>query len=179
MAMAKTYKTKKKELVCSKCGYRWQRRKETLPKQCPKCKTRLYQAGSIPKDPGRPKVEIDKDVFEKLCSLQCTKQEICDFLAVDDHTLSRWCKDTYSIDFSLIFAQKRAPGKVSLRRTLMQQSQNVPSIAIFLAKNWLGMSDRHDVNVGLNREAVEEILEVLPKDYADAIRNGLSEKGKK
>ena len=25
---------------------------------------------------GRPKIEIDKDQFEKLCNIQCTKEEI-------------------------------------------------------------------------------------------------------
>ena len=178
VVMAKKYKTKKKEVVCVKCGHRWQRRKETLPKKCPKCGSTLYQGGE-PKKPGPHKVEIDKSLFEGLCRIHCTQGEICDFFGIDDKTMCRWVRDEYGAEFSEIYAQKRAPGKVSLRRQLARQSENVPSIAIFLAKNWLGMSDQHNVNVGLNREAVDAVLSVLPDEYAEAIKKSLAEKGKK
>ncbi len=37
---------------------------------------------------------IDKKVFESLCAIQCTQQEICGVLDVDDKTLTSWCKAT-------------------------------------------------------------------------------------
>ena len=59
----------------------------------------------------RPLKQIDKKAFENLCGLQCTKEEICAFFELTDKTLDRWCKDTYSMRFSEVFAQKRGLGK--------------------------------------------------------------------
>lgn len=90
---------------------------------------------------GRPKKEIDKEEFEKLCALQCTMLEICDWFAISDKTLTRWCKDTYNVPFSEVYAQKRERGKVSLRRAQFQIAQHSAAMAIFLGKNYLGQSD--------------------------------------
>jgi len=59
---------------------------------------------------GRPKKSIPIEQFEKLCFMQATEAEICDFFGVTDKTLTRWCKDTYGKSFSEIFAQR---GKIS------------------------------------------------------------------
>lgn len=75
---------------------------------------------------GRPKKEIDQDRFEKLCGLQCTKEDICDFFGVTDKTIDAWCKRTYKESFSVVFKQKRGKGKCSLRRyqfALAQKTQ--------------------------------------------------------
>ena len=37
---------------------------------------------------GRPPKEIDKEQFEKLCEIQCTRDEICEVLDVTDKTLT-------------------------------------------------------------------------------------------
>ncbi len=60
---------------------------------------------------GRPKKEIDQKQFEQLCQIQCTEVEICGWFEVTDKTLTRWCKETYGLTFSEVFAQKRAAGK--------------------------------------------------------------------
>ena len=91
---------------------------------------------------GRPKKEIDKSQFEKLCGLQCTAEEICNFFEVSDKTLYRWVKKTYGENFSAIFQQKRSRGKISLRRTQFRLAESNASMAIFLGKNYLGQSDR-------------------------------------
>ena len=96
---------------------------------------------------GRPKIEISQNQFERLCGIQCTKLEVCEFFNITDKTLERWCKETYDgMGFSEVFAVKRSNGKIALRRNLMQMSQNTPAVAIFLAKNWLGMSDKQEVD---------------------------------
>jgi len=95
---------------------------------------------------GRPKKEIDQVEFEKLCSMQCTKLEICDWFGLSDKTLERWCKDTYKLGFSEVFKKKRINGKIALRRNLLQMSSSNAAVAIFLAKNWLGMRDKLDVD---------------------------------
>lgn len=48
---------------------------------------------------GRPMKQIDKVQFEKLCALQCTKEEICGFLDVTDKTLEKWCQKEYKAHF--------------------------------------------------------------------------------
>ena len=91
---------------------------------------------------GRPRKEIDKIEFEKLCGLQCTKEEMCGWFEVTDKTLESWCKRTYKKGFSEIFSEKRGKGKISLRRTQFKLAEKSPAMAIFLGKNYLGQSDK-------------------------------------
>ena len=91
---------------------------------------------------GRPKKEIDKIEFEKLCGLQCTKEEMCGWFGITDKTLESWCKRTYKKGFSEIFSEKRGKGKISLRRTQFKLAEKSPAMAIFLGKNYLGQSDK-------------------------------------
>ena len=91
---------------------------------------------------GRPRKEIDKIEFEKLCGLQCTKEEMCGWFDVTDKTLESWCKRTYKKGFSEIFSEKRGKGKISLRRTQFKLAEKSPAMAIFLGKNYLGQSDK-------------------------------------
>ena len=98
---------------------------------------------------GRPKKEIPRQEFEKLCAIQCTKMEICDWFNVDDMTLDRWIRDTYGekAKFSEIFRQKRSTGKISLRRNQFQLSEKNVAMAIWLGKQWLDQRDQvHSVN---------------------------------
>ena len=91
---------------------------------------------------GRPLKQIPQDEFEKLCALQCTKEEICGFFNTTDKTLESWCKRTYKKGFSEIFREKRGTGKISLRRMQFQLAKKSAAMAIFLGKNWLGQTDK-------------------------------------
>lgn len=93
---------------------------------------------------GRPRKKIDKEQFEKLCGLQCTEAEILDFFDITDKTLTAWCKRTYKKSFSEVFKQKRSLGKISLRRSGFKMAQSNPSVHIFYAKNFLGMTDKQE-----------------------------------
>ena len=97
---------------------------------------------------GRPKKEIDQKVFENLCGLQCTLQEICDFFSVSEPTLETFCKNTYGTTFLKVFEEKRAGGKVSLRRMQWRLAERNAAMAIFLGKNYLQQHDA--VQVGMN-----------------------------
>ena len=90
---------------------------------------------------GRPKKQINQSQFEAMCSIQATEEEICLVLGVSDKTLNRWCKDTYRLGFSEVFRQKRAIGKISLRRAQFQLAQKSAAMAIWLGKQWLGQKD--------------------------------------
>ena len=104
--------------------------------------------------PGRPMIPIDKDTFEGLCRLQCTKSEIAAWFGCNDETISNWCKRTYAdadgnpMNYLDCYKKFSEHGKISLRRQMLQSVQkgNV-TMQIFLAKNLLGMSDKSTVDV--------------------------------
>ena len=103
---------------------------------------------------GRPKIPIGKEEFEKLCSLQCTEEEIAGFFNCSIDTICNWCKATYKDDkgnpltFSDIYKVKSAGGKISLRREQWKSAKkgNV-TMQIFLGKNWLGQTDKAEVEI--------------------------------
>ena len=90
---------------------------------------------------GRPKKQINQSQFEAMCSIQATQEEICLVLGLSDKTLNRWCRQTDGTTFSEVFAQKRALGKISLRRAQFQLAQKNANMAIWLGKQWLGQKD--------------------------------------
>lgn len=80
--------------------------------------------------------------FEKLCEIQCTKDEICSWFGTTDKSLENWVKRTYDgAGFSEVFEQKRKWGKVSLRRSQFRMARKNVAMAIFLGKQWLGQKD--------------------------------------
>ena len=89
----------------------------------------------------RPRKSIDKQMFEKLCSMQCTLDEMCAFFDCCTDTLEAWCVRTYKQRFSDVFRQKRGLGKISLRRIQFRLAEKNAGMAIFLGKQILGQSD--------------------------------------
>lgn len=118
---------------------------------------------------GRPKKNIDKDEFEKLCALQCTQEEIADFFDCCADTVEAWCKRTYTDEdgnpqgFSEVFAIKRGLGKISLRRSQFRLAEKNAAMAIFLGKQYLGQSD-NPVQEGRTGEILESLQKLLRDD---------------
>ena len=97
---------------------------------------------------GRPRKEINKTEFEKLCFLQCTRSEFCTWFDVNEDTLNKWCKENYDgKTFSAVFKEKRENGLISLRRIQFQLAEKSPAMAIFLGKNLLGQTDKMEQTV--------------------------------
>lgn len=113
---------------------------------------------------GRPKKEIDKDEFEKLCALQCTKEEISGWFDISDDTLERWCKRTYNENFAVVFSKKREKGKISLRRAQFQLAQKNASMAIFLGKNYLQQTDTMRVESHMDGK-LHQLIDSLKEPY--------------
>lgn len=90
---------------------------------------------------GRPRKEIDKTNFEKLCGLFCTLDEIAGFFDCSEDTIERWCKREYKQSFAEISAKKRGLGKISLRRAGLELAKKNAAVHIFYCKNYLGMTD--------------------------------------
>lgn len=129
---------------------------------------------------GRPFKEIPKLDFEKLCHLQCTQQEICDFLEVDHKTLTKWCKRTYGKEFSQVYMEKRAGGKIALRRAQMRLAEKSAAMAIFLGKNILGQSDypednRHEDAIKEANSQIQSIADLINHPVEDIDIESLSD----
>lgn len=92
---------------------------------------------------GRPRKEIDRDQFEKLCAIWTTLEEIAGWFECSVDTIERWVKRTYQKSFAETYAEKCSRGKVSLRRKQFEvaMSGSVPML-IFLGKQQLGQSDQ-------------------------------------
>src|SRR6266849_2396535 len=87
----------------------------------------------------RPEVKIDLAELEKLCSLQCTDEEIAAFFGVNKRTIVR--RRTVQ-KFNDVMERAKAKGRVSVRRNLFRLANNGNiAAAIFLSKNLLGYKD--------------------------------------
>ena len=116
---------------------------------------------------GRPRKEINKTEFEKLCFLQCTRNEFCSWFDVNEDTLNKWCKENYEgRTFSAVFQEKRENGLISLRRTQFQLAEKSPAMAIFLGKNLLGQTDKMEQTQTING-AVPTVQVYLPDNGRD------------
>lgn len=93
---------------------------------------------------GRPKKEVDKEQFEKLCEIQCTKEAISNVLGISERTLYSWCKRTYGAPFADVFNEKREYGLCQIRNALYEVAvkDRNPSLLKYLGDCWLGLSDK-------------------------------------
>lgn len=116
----------------------------------------------------RPRKEINKENFEKLCQIMCTEDEVCGFFGVTDKTLARWCKETYDgLSFSEVFKRYSQDGKISLRRTQFKLAERSPAMAIWLGKQYLGQTDKiEQTNIEVDVNYQNELNELIQK-YAD------------
>ena len=109
---------------------------------------------------GRPKKQIDRTLFEKLCGIQCTEEEICAVLDVSTDTLSAWCKKTYGCTFSEVAKKKRDVGKMSLRRSQFKLAEKNATMSIWLGKQYLDQVDRLEA-----RHIIEDEDDALSKAF--------------
>lgn len=106
----------------------------------------------------RPRIEIKQELFESLCSLQCTLEEIAGVLGCSEDTVERWCRRTYRAGFAEVYKNFSARGKMSLRRAMFRLAEKNAGVAIFLAKNYLGMRDSIEYS---DKEALAKLDAVL------------------
>lgn len=93
----------------------------------------------------KPKV-IDWDRVDKMMAIQCTGEEIAGILAIDYDTLVSHIKKKFRITYSEYFEQKRSAGKMSLRRRQFAMAETVPTMAIWLGKQYLKQTDSSHVD---------------------------------
>ena len=108
---------------------------------------------------------INKEHFEGMCRIQCTKDEICGILDIDEGTLTKWCKETYNLGFSDIYKKKSSTGKMSLRRQQFKSAENGNvTMQIWLGKQYLGQTDKIE-------QKQEDKLDVIIETLGSAIKN--------
>ena len=108
---------------------------------------------------GRPKKEIDYQVVEKLASIQCTQDEIANFLDLSVRTLQR------DEEFCRLYKKGMDNGKMSLRRTQFKIAEKGnASMAIFLCKQYLGQKDVIETDNTHEISKVEELLSKIEKE---------------
>ena len=120
---------------------------------------------------GRPKKEIDKKIFENLCGLQCTLEEIAGVFDCSVDTIERWCKREYGETFAETYKKHSAKGKMSLRRTQFKLAEKSAAMAIFLGKNYLGQKDNIIETDEQTLQAVGEALVKIKRAAEQADNN--------
>ena len=114
---------------------------------------------------GRPKIEINWEVFDTYCALQCTLREIAHVLGCSEDTIERRVREQKGMSFAEYFNRKRVVGLMSLRRYGFEMAKKHPAVWIFCAKNWLGMTDKQEIeHSGIHKDhttLTDEQLEAL------------------
>lgn len=125
---------------------------------------------------GRPKINIDKKIFENLCAIQCTEIEICGCFDCCEDTLNKWCKENYRdengkpMTFSEVFAVKRQKGRASLRRSQFRLAEKNANMAIWLGKQYLDQKDEarleteSRISIDPLSKSLEEMAQSLKSD---------------
>ncbi len=122
---------------------------------------------------GPPLKEINWELFEQLCVIQCTQSEIASMLKVHSDTLSDRSKLNYGEDYSSVYKRFSESGKCSLRREQRVLAKKNAAMAIWLGKHWLGQWDKNpnehlppnDSNIDLAIDLIKE-NQVLKKKLA-------------
>jgi hypothetical protein len=103
---------------------------------------------------GRPRIEIDFKVFEKLCFFQSTLEEIAGWFKCCLDTIETRVKEHYKDDegkgrtFSDVSSSLRGGGKISIRRKQFQRALGgSDKMLIHLGKQYLGQTEKQEVEV--------------------------------
>jgi len=108
---------------------------------------------------GRPKKEIDYISVEKLANIQCTQEEIANFLGLSVRTLQR------DEEFCRIYKKAQDNGKMSLRRMQFKLADKNPTMAIWLGKQYLGQKDNVELNASVQRvQIIDNTDEVVDEN---------------
>jgi len=116
---------------------------------------------------GRPKINIDYKQLEGFCLIQCSLAEIATFFNCSEDTIERRVKEHFGVSFAEYFSKKRIGGLISLRRNLFKLSEKNAAVAIFLAKNWLGMADKTEIanppgeSFRVEHDAKDKLIQML------------------
>lgn len=116
---------------------------------------------------GRKPAKIDLVELQKLCSLQCTYEEIAAWFNCSVRTIENYAKKP---EFAEVMARGRAKGRISVRRAQMQllESGNA-TMGVWLGKQLLGQRDVTPIELsGTQGKPMELSIEVIDAILAQA-----------
>ena len=124
---------------------------------------------------GRPQKQIDREQFEKLCSIQCTLEEIAGVFRCSEDTIERWCKREIGKTFAEAYKVYSVNGKISLRRLQFKLAEKSAAMAIFLGKQYLGQTDKVETSLNTidpeTKRAVEDMINEATKRKTEEDNN--------
>ncbi len=129
------------------------------------------KAGGARRGAGRKTIHIELSELEKLCSLDCTDQEIADFFGVTTRTLER--RRRSQPEFAQAMRRGRASVRIRVRRAQMKhlEAGNV-AVAIHLGKTLLGQHCVTELSgpkgQPIQWEAFDAILREARKDESNS-----------
>ena len=109
---------------------------------------------------GRKPIEIDLVELEKLCSLQCTNEEIAAWFKCSVRTIETYAKKP---EFADVMTRGRARGRISVRRAQMKllESGNA-TMGVWLGKQLLGQRDVTPIELsGVDGKPLQISLEAI------------------
>lgn len=109
---------------------------------------------------GRPLRDFDQSVFEGLCEVWCTKEEIESIFKTNIVTVDKWCQRVYGKRYQEVYQEHASKGKASLRRNQLKLSQKNAAMAIWLGKQKLGQRD-NPVDIQEFNGKLSELLDSL------------------
>lgn len=97
---------------------------------------------------GRPLTPINWDDFDKLCTMQCSLDEIASWFNCSIDTIERAVRREKKCYFAEYFNAKRGRGRIALRRKQYEIALSGDiRMLIWLGKQFLGQSERNDIRV--------------------------------
>lgn len=118
-------------------------------------------------DPNDAKTKED---MEKLGRVYATIEDVAHYFKVTRQTVHSTFKKYPAL--KKIYEEGQAEGRISLRQNLFRMSMTKPPVAIFLAKNLLGMTDKQEISGpdggAIKIERIENVIVDPVKDNKDS-----------
>lgn len=120
---------------------------------------------------GRPKKQIDYNAVEKLANIQCTQEEIANFLGISVRTLQR------DDEFCRIYKKGQDNGKMSLRRIQYKLAEKNTAMAIWLGKQYLGQRDNlsEEIDFVKINQGIENISKLINNPVKNRTEENIDE----
>jgi len=112
---------------------------------------------------GRPRAEINWEMLEKLCAIQCTGEECASVLGISYDALVAAIKRKGYESFPDYFKRYSASGKASLRRQQFRVAEKGnATMLIWLGKQYLGQRD-YKVEIDEETSPLDALVEELTR----------------
>ena len=116
---------------------------------------------------------IDLVELQKLCTLQCTHEEIAAWFHCSVRTIEKYAKKQ---EFAEVMARGRAKGRISVRRAQMKLlDAGNATMGVWLGKQFLGQRDVTPIELtGAQGKPLQVTLEVIDAILAQSKKTGRS-----